>query len=127
LAVLSDVWKTTVYDVARLYLAEGKIPPLTVERPPTAELRPHQLDTDSLPPYPVLDRILKARVEAGRSLAEIVAGGEDASTVQRVLRMIERNEYKRRQMAPGLKVTPTAFGVGWRMPIARPVDLSGEK
>jgi NAD+ synthase (glutamine-hydrolysing) len=80
-----------------------------------------------LPPYPVLDRILKMRIEQGLSLGEIVAAGEDPARVERVLRMVERNEYKRRQMAPGLKVTPTAFGVGWRMPIARPVDLSGEK
>ncbi len=127
LAVISDVWKTTVYDVARLYQAEGKIPPKTVERPPTAELRANQLDTDTLPPYPVLDRILRLRVEQGLSLAEIVAAGEDPAVVERILRMVERNEYKRRQMAPGLKVTPLAFGVGWRMPIARPIDLSGEK
>jgi NAD+ synthetase len=127
LAVISDVWKTTVYDLANLYRTEGRIPPRTIERPPTAELRANQLDTDSLPPYPVLDRILRLRVEEGRSHSEIVASGEDPATVERVLRMIERNEYKRRQMAPGLRVTPLAFGVGWRMPIARPVDLSGEK
>jgi NAD+ synthetase len=127
LAVISDVWKTTVYDLARLYEAEGKMPSRTIERPPTAELRPDQLDTDSLPPYPVLDRILRLRVERGLSLAEIVATGEAAALTERVLRMVERNEYKRRQMAPGLRVTPVAFGTGWRMPIARPVDLSGEK
>jgi hypothetical protein len=66
------------------------------------------------------------RVEEGRSLSAIVAAGEDPAVAERVLRLVERNEYKRRQMAPGLKVSPTAFGVGWRMPIARPVDLSGE-
>ena len=98
----------------------------TIERPPSAELRADQTDQDSLPPYDELDRILKLRIEDGLSLGEIVERGETRSTVERVLRMVERNEYKRRQMAPGLKVTPTAFGVGWRMPIARPVDLSGE-
>jgi NAD+ synthase/NAD+ synthase (glutamine-hydrolysing) len=126
LAVISDVWKTVVYEVAWLYLAEGRIPLRSIDRPPTAELRAGQLDTDSLPPYPVLDRILRRRIEEGWSLPRIVAEGEDRATVERVLRMVERNEYKRRQAAPGLKVTPTAFGAGWRMPIARPVDLSAE-
>jgi NAD+ synthase/NAD+ synthase (glutamine-hydrolysing) len=126
LAILSDVWKTSVYGVARLYEGEGLLPPRSVTRPPTAELRPNQQDTDSLPPYDVLDRILRLRIERGLSLAAIVAHGEDPATAERVLRLVEKNEYKRRQMAPGLKVTPLAFGVGWRMPIARPVDLSGE-
>ena len=127
LAVISDVWKTRVYDLARAYNRDReRIPAHTIDRPPSAELRPDQKDSDSLPPYDVLDRILKCRIEEGASLAEIVAGGEDEATASRVLRMVERNEYKRRQMAPGLKVTPLAFGVGWRMPIARPTDLSGE-
>ena len=127
LAVISDVWKTRVYDLARLYAREGpSIPAYTIDRPPSAELRPDQKDSDSLPPYDVLDRILERRIEQGAGLREIVATGEDPVTVERVLRMVERNEYKRRQMAPGLKVTPLAFGVGWRMPIARPTDLSGE-
>jgi len=126
LAVLSDVWKMMVYAIARGYVDRGVIPERTVTRPPSAELAPDQTDQDSLPPYDVLDRILESRIERGASLSEIVATGEDAAVVERVLRMVERNEYKRRQMAPGLKVTPTAFGVGWRMPIARPVDLSGE-
>ncbi len=126
LAVLSDVWKTQVYDLARLYAQRGWMPMRVIERPPSAELAPDQKDSDSLPPYPVLDRILEARVERGASLHEIVASGEDPALVERLLKMVERNEYKRRQMAPGLKVSPTAFGVGWRMPIARPVDLSGE-
>ena len=126
LAILSDVWKTSVYDVARLYEAEGLLPSRSIARPPSAELRENQKDTDSLPPYDVLDRILALRVEQGLSLGEIVARGADRATAERVLRLVERSEYKRRQMAPGLKVTPLAFGVGWRMPIARPVDLSGE-
>jgi NAD+ synthetase len=128
LAVIGDVWKTRVYELARLYVKRGvAVPAYTISRPPSAELRPDQRDTDSLPPYEVLDRVLRRRVEEGAGLAEIVAGGEDPAVVERVLRMVERNEYKRRQMAPALKVTPLAFGVGWRMPIARPVDLSGER
>jgi NAD+ synthetase len=127
LAVISDVWKTRVYDLARLYAAQGRIPERVLRRPPSAELRPDQTDQDTLPPYETLDRILRARVERGASLAEIVAAGEDPAVAERVLRMVDRAEYKRRQMAPGLKVTPIAFGVGWRMPIARPVDLSGER
>ncbi len=129
LAVISDVWKTRVYDLARLLNARGRgpIPAYTITRPPSAELAPDQRDTDSLPPYEVLDRILRLRIERGLGLREIVAAGDDAAVVERVLRMVERNEYKRRQMAPGLKVTPLAFGVGWRMPIARPLDLSGER
>ena len=128
LAVISDVWKTRVYDLARAYNRKREvIPRHTIDRPPSAELRPDQKDTDSLPPYDVLDRILRRRVEEGVSLSDLVAEGEDAAVAERVLRMVERNEYKRRQMAPGLKVTPLAFGVGWRMPIARPVDLSGER
>ncbi len=126
LAVISDVWKMRVYELARLYARRGWIPERVITRPPSAELAPDQKDSDSLPPYEVLDRILEARIERGASLHEIVASGEDAQLAERVLKLVERNEYKRRQMAPGLKVSPTAFGVGWRMPIARPVDLSGE-
>ena len=74
----------------------------------------------------MLDRILRLRIEQGLTLHELVACGEDPAVAERVLRLVEKSEYKRRQMAPGLKVTPLAFGVGWRMPIARPVDLSGE-
>ena len=128
LAVISDVWKSRVYDLARAYNREREvIPAYTIARPPSAELRADQRDSDSLPPYDVLDRILERRIETGASAADLVAAGEDEAVVDRVLRMVDRNEYKRRQMAPGLKVTPLAFGVGWRMPIARPVDLSGER
>jgi NAD+ synthase (glutamine-hydrolysing) len=115
-----------VYELARPFVERGVIPRRVVERPPSAELAPDQKDSDALPPYPVLDRILQARIERGASFAQVVATGEDPALVERVLRMVERNEYKRRQLAPGLKVSPTAFGVGWRMPIARPYDLSGE-
>jgi NAD+ synthetase len=128
LAAISDVWKTRVYALARRINARREvIPRRTIERAPTAELRPGQRDTDSLPPYEVLDRILRRRIEEGASLRDLLDSGDDPATVERVLRMVERNEYKRRQMPPGLKVTPTAFGVGWRMPIARPVDLSVER
>lgn len=126
LAILSDVWKTSVYGIARRYEQEGRLPLRSITRPPSAELRENQQDTDSLPPYEVLDRILRLRVEQGLTLHEIAASGEDRATTERVLRLVEKSEYKRRQMAPGLKVTPLAFGAGWRMPIARPVDLSGE-
>jgi NAD+ synthetase len=126
LAVISDVWKTQVRALGRLYAQRGWVPERVLRRPPSAELRADQRDSDSLPPYEVLDPILEARVERGASLQEIVEAGTDREVAERVLRLIERSEYKRRQMAPGLKVTPTAFGVGWRMPIARPVDLSGE-
>lgn len=126
LAVISDVWKQGVYALARLYERQGRMPARTVTRPPTAELRAGQLDTDSLPPYEVLDPILRLRIEEGLSLDEIAARGVDRALAQRVLRMVERNEYKRRQLAPGLKVTPVAFGSGWRMPLARPTDLSSE-
>ena len=127
LAPISDVWKMRVYDVARTYGRDGEtIPRHTIDRAPSAELRPDQKDSDSLPPYPVLDRILARRIEDGASAAEIVAAGEDPGVVRRVLLLVERSEHKRRQAAPGLKVTPVAFGTGWRMPIARPTDLSGE-
>ncbi|MGE0190588.1 MAG: NAD+ synthase [Planctomycetota bacterium] len=126
LALLSDVWKTRVYDLARIYVERGVMPLRIVQRPPSAELRADQMDSDSLPPYEVLDRILDKRIEQGWSAARLVAAGEDPALVERVLKMVERNEYKRRQMAPGLKVTPVAFGVGWRMPIAAPTDLRNE-
>jgi len=127
LAPISDVWKMRVYEIARAYGRDREtIPRHTIDRAPSAELRPDQKDSDSLPPYPVLDRILARRIEDGASAAEIVATGEDPAVVGRVLRLVEHAEFKRRQAAPGLKVTPVAFGTGWRMPIARPTDLSGE-
>ena len=88
-----------------------------IERPPSAELRPDQKDTDSLPPYEVLDRILRRRVEEGAGLSDLVAAGEDRATVERVLRMVDRNEYKRRQGPIGVKITPRAFGRDWRLPL----------
>jgi NAD+ synthase (glutamine-hydrolysing) len=119
-AVLKDVWKTTVYALARARNAQAAAPviPLsTIEKPPSAELRPDQRDTDSLPPYETLDPILQAYVEADYSLEEIVAMGFAADDVRRVLRLVDHSEYKRRQSAPGVKVTLRAFGRDRRLPL----------
>jgi NAD+ synthase (glutamine-hydrolysing) len=119
LAVISDVPKTMVYQLAGYINRKGEvIPHNTIVRAPTAELRPNQTDQDTLPEYDVLDGILRLRVEEQKSIDEIVAHGYDRVTVMRVVRMIHANEYKRRQAAPGLKVTTRAFGTGRRMPIA---------
>ena len=120
LAVISDVPKTKVFELARWINREGVIiPEATITKPPSAELRPDQKDEDSLPPYEVLDAILEQYVVDCRSVAEIVADGFDETTVKRVARLIDLNEYKRRQAAPGLKVTSKAFGVGRRIPVAQ--------
>jgi NAD+ synthetase len=120
LAVLNDVPKTMVYRVARWLNREREvIPPDSITKPPSAELRPNQTDQDSLPPYDVLDAILNAYVVEGRSASEIIQSGMDEPTVRRVVRLINFNEYKRRQAAPGLKVTTKAFGVGRRIPVAQ--------
>ena len=120
LAVISDVPKTTVYRICEWINREREIIPRdTITKPPSAELRPNQTDQDSLPPYDVLDAILEKYVVECRSSAEIVASGFDEATVRRVVRLIDFNEYKRRQAAPGLKVTSKAFGVGRRIPIAQ--------
>ncbi len=118
-AVIKDVPKTLVFALCRWRNEQGRavIPPSTIEKPPSAELRPDQVDTDSLPPYEVLDPILKAYVEEDRSAAEIVAGGADPELVARVIRMVDLNEYKRRQAAPGIKITARAFGRDRRLPI----------
>ena len=126
LAVISDVPKTMIYELARFINSDasraGKpeiIPASTIEKPPSAELRPNQKDQDTLPPYDVLDAILRLYVEDNLSVAEIVAQGFDEQTVRWVQRRVDLNEYKRAQAAPGLKVTSRAFGVGRRMPIAQ--------
>ena len=119
LAVISDVPKTLVYELARYLNAEGEvIPEATLSKAPSAELRPNQADQDSLPPYEVLDRIVEAWVEEHRSVEEIIAEGLDPVAVRQVVRLITTNEYKRRQAAPGIKITAKAFGVGRRYPIA---------
>ena len=120
LAVLSDVPKAMVYRLARWINRDKEvIPSSSITKPPSAELRPNQTDQDSLPPYEVLDAILEAYVVQGKSSGEIMAAGFDEATVKRVVRLIDLNEYKRRQAAPGLKVTSKAFGVGRRIPIAQ--------
>lgn len=119
-AVLKDVYKTLVFDLARWRNAQAGralIPVSTIEKPPSAELRPGQLDTDSLPPYAILDPILRAYVEEDRSYQGIVALGFDPVVVRRVLTLVDRSEYKRRQAAPGVKITPRAFGRDRRLPI----------
>jgi NAD+ synthetase len=120
LAVISDVPKTMVYRLSEWINREREIiPRASITKPPSAELRPDQTDQDSLPPYDVLDAILEAYVVGGKSRAEIVTAGFDQPTVDCVVRLIDLNEYKRRQAAPGLKITSKAFGVGRRMPIAQ--------
>jgi NAD+ synthase (glutamine-hydrolysing) len=119
-APLKDVPKTLVYELARWRNKQSDpaaIPDRVLDKPPTAELRPGQLDTDSLPPYESLDPIIEDYVEEDRSPEEIVAAGADPDLVQRVVEMIDRAEYKRRQAPPGVKITPKAFGRGRRIPI----------
>ena len=121
LAVIADVPKTMVYRIARwLNETRGRavIPEPTLTKAPSAELRPNQTDQDSLPPYDVLDDILQRHIEQHQPADEIIAAGFDEGTVRRVLRMVRLAEFKRKQAAPGLKVTDRAFGTGWRMPIA---------
>jgi NAD+ synthase (glutamine-hydrolysing) len=118
-AVIKDVPKTLVYELARYRNAfgAGPIPLSTIERAPSAELRPDQTDQDSLPPYDLLDRIIDAYVVHDRSVAEMTAAGLDRAEVERVVGMIDRNEYKRRQAAPGVRITLKAFGKDRRLPI----------
>jgi NAD+ synthase (glutamine-hydrolysing) len=119
-AVLKDVLKTLVYELCiyRNTLGDGPVIPRSViEKPPSAELRPNQKDVDSLPPYEVLDPILKAYVEEDRSFEEMLAMGFDRKTVERVMRLVDISEYKRRQAPPGVKITPRAFGRDRRLPI----------
>jgi len=120
LAVISDVPKTMVYELARWINREREIiPRSTIEKPPSAELKPNQKDQDTLPPYDVLDEILRLYVEENLSARDIIAHGFDEKTVRWVQRRVDLNEYKREQAAPGLRVTTRAFGVGRRMPIAQ--------
>jgi NAD+ synthase (glutamine-hydrolysing) len=119
-AVIKDVPKTLVYDLARWRNAQQDgpvIPVSTIDKPPSAELRPDQKDQDSLPPYDVLDAILEKYVEEDWSMREIVDAGHDEAVVRRVLHLVDLNEYKRRQSAPGVKITPRAFGKDRRLPI----------
>ena len=120
LAVISDVFKTQVFALARWMNRDREVIPWnTIEKPPSAELRPDQKDEDSLPPYDTLDAILRAYVEEGHSSREIIGNGFDAAVVKDMVRKVDLNEYKRKQAAPGLKITPLAFGVGRRIPIVQ--------
>jgi NAD+ synthase (glutamine-hydrolysing) len=120
LAVIADVPKTLVYAVCRHINRTTQIIPLRIlEKAPSAELKPDQTDQDDLPPYEVIDPILAAYIERLESVDAIVAQGFDRRTVTDVIQRVHRNEYKRRQAAPGLKVTPKAFGEGRRLPIAQ--------
>jgi NAD+ synthase (glutamine-hydrolysing) len=117
-AVLKDISKTLVYRLCHYRNGLGRvIPERIITRPPSAELRPNQVDQDSLPPYDVLDAILEAYVERNEAPADIVAQGLPADAVRRVVRLIKINEYKRRQAAVGIRITPRGFGKDWRYPI----------
>jgi NAD+ synthase (glutamine-hydrolysing) len=119
LCVLGDVYKTQVYELARYVNRGGEIiPSAIIDKAPSAELRPGQVDQDTLPPYPILDSILYNYIECGLSPSQIIDKGFDSDTVYWVVKAVCRSEYKRRQAAPGLKVSSKAFGVGRRMPIA---------
>jgi len=117
--VLKDVYKTMIYQLARFRNERGapEIPDRSLSRAPSAELKADQTDQDMLPPYEVLDPILRLYVEEDRSAREIADLGYDAATVERVIRMVDRAEYKRRQSPPGVKITPRAFGKDRRLPI----------
>jgi NAD+ synthase (glutamine-hydrolysing) len=120
LAVISDVPKTLVYDICRFINRFREIIPRRIlDKPPSAELKPNQTDQDDLPPYEVVDPILKGYVEEALSLKDLVKAGFDPQVVAEVVRRVDMNEYKRHQAAPGLRVTPKAFGEGRRYPIAK--------
>ncbi len=128
LAVISDVFKMQVYALSRWINSTAEmrlgrrgdlIPASSIDKPPSAELRPDQTDQDSLPPYEMLDAILKGYVEEGLSRSDLVAQGFDSAIVNDIVRKVDLNEYKRKQAAPGLKITPLAFGVGRRIPIVQ--------
>jgi NAD+ synthetase len=121
LAVISDVPKSMVYELARLINRGGEVIPAdTLTKPPSAELRPNQTDQDSLPPYDMLDRILKAYVEDMRSPEEIADHfGFELKLVREIAVKVDRSEYKRQQSAPGLKITSKAFSIGRPFPIAQ--------
>jgi NH3-dependent NAD+ synthetase len=125
LAVISDVPKTLVYRLSRYVNSRRPvIPQASLEKPPSAELRPNQKDTDSLPPYEILDVVLEDYVEDGHTAEQIATDHAfDPALVRRVIAMVNRNEYKRQQAAPGLKISAKAFGYGRRFPIASKADV----
>ncbi|MGH7446959.1 MAG: NAD+ synthase, partial [Longimicrobiales bacterium] len=129
-AVLKDVPKTLVYELSRWRNSQPDgpvIPENSIEKPPSAELRPGQTDQDCLPPYPVLDGILERYVEQDWSIAEIAVDGYDEAVVRRVVGLVDRSEYKRRQAAPGVKITPRAFGKDRRLPITSEWGRGGDE
>jgi NAD+ synthetase len=127
LAVISDVPKTLVYDLAHFVNRRGEIiPHSSITKPPSAELRPNQTDQDTLPPYEVIDAVIEAYIEKDMDLPAIIASGIDRRTAESIIGRIDRNEYKRRQAAPGLKITLKAFGVGRRYPIAADYRALGD-
>ena len=120
LAVISDIPKTMVYDIAEYINRRKEVIPIhTIEKPPSAELRPDQKDQDSLPPYDILDGVLRAYVEESKDIDDIVGIGFNETLVKDIIKKVDTNEYKRKQAAPGLKVTSKAFGTGRRMPLAQ--------
>jgi NAD+ synthetase len=126
LAPLADVFKTDIYKIAKWVNRDREIiPSASISKPPSAELRPDQTDQDSLPPYETLDQILDAYIVQNLGREEIIRRGFDAATVNDVLNKINFSEYKRRQAAPGLKVSPRAFGIGRRIPVAQKFRGSG--
>ena len=120
LALLGDVYKTMIYRVAHWLNREREvIPHSSITKPPSAELRPNQTDQDTLPPYEALDEILKLYIEEWKEVDEIAAAGFDRELVARIVKMVDTNEFKRRQAAPTIRVTNKAFGSGRQMPIAQ--------
>ena len=118
LSVIGDVYKTDVYQLAKYINKDSDIIPLsTITKPPSAELRPNQKDSDSLPDYDILDKILRLYIEGKQGPEEIISQGYEAALVKRILRMVNINEFKRYQTAPVLRVSPKSFGMGRRMPI----------
>jgi len=120
-AVIKDVYKTTVYKVARR-VSNDIIPERVFTKPPSAELKPGQADQDSLPPYDILDKILKLHIEKSMAEKEIIEYGFDEYTVKRVLTMVKKSEFKRRQSPPGIKISPVSLGKDWRFPITNKFD-----
>jgi len=127
-AVLKDITKSTVYELCRYRNTLGPaIPDRVMTKAPSAELKPNQKDTDSLPPYDELDPILKGYIEDDLSPEELVAAGHKPETVVRVIQLVDRSEYKRRQAPPGVKITPRAFGRDRRMPIVNRYNPNGSR
>jgi NAD+ synthase (glutamine-hydrolysing) len=124
LAAIADVPKTRVYSICAWLNRDSEvIPTHIITKPPSAELKPGQVDQDSLPPYDILDNILDQFILGHKTASEIIASGHDSDTVERVIKLVTRAEFKRKQAAPGLKVTDRAFGTGWRMPIASKITV----